>query len=142
MDASQLISFYTLTQGEIDKLWEFFLISHLAIIGWLISVKEQNLIRVRTIIVVAYVVMFGGLFVFFNDAYNDMILIQLDLRAALKVSELNIVAGGYVDQLLTTDISSRLNRVSIFFVAASICTLFLLFHPTLLRRKTTVDTET
>jgi asparagine N-glycosylation enzyme membrane subunit Stt3 len=133
MSLSELTSFYVLTQGEIDKLWEFFLISHLAIIGWLISVDCKQIDRARKVLMVSYLVLFGGLYVFFHDAYMDMILIQNDLKLIMGESNYLVHEQGFIHQLLSVDVNSRLNRVSIFFILAFFSTLYLLFHPTLFR---------
>ncbi len=133
MDIQELISFYVLTQSEIDKLWEFYLVGHLAIIGWLVTVEKKHIERVRKVLAIAYVVLFGALYLFFYEAYNDMALIQQDMQHVISMSGNEILEGGFAHQTLNTDIPERLTRVSLVYAISLLCTVYLLFSKKLFK---------
>lgn len=127
MDLQELINFYILTQGEIDKLWEFYIVGHLAIIGWLVTVNTKHIERVRKVLATAYIVLFGAIYFFFFEAYADMALIQKDMQFIVSNSQSTLMKDGYIDQLLSANITARLVRVSAVYAVSLACTVYLLF---------------
>lgn len=129
MDIDNLISLYVLTQGEIDQLWEFFLISQLALIGWLVTVSENQVLRAKRILTISFFILSVALGYFFYDGYSDLALIQRDIIALLNKKNVDVVDSGFVDQLVNIDFSLRFFRIVIIFFTSFICALYLLNHP-------------
>ncbi|KZN35195.1 hypothetical protein N480_19315 [Pseudoalteromonas luteoviolacea S2607] len=132
MNMDNLVSLYVLTQGEIDKLWEYFLVSQLALIGWLVTVSECQVQRARRVLTVSFLILTVALGYFFYDGYTDLALIQTDIKAVIAQMDAKTITTsdhGFVNQLLHTDIQARFNRVIIVFFASFTCALYLLNHP-------------
>jgi hypothetical protein len=140
MQLNEIVNFYVLTQGEIDKLWEFFLLSHLAIIGWIVTADSKIILKARFISAVTYIILFSGLYIFFYESYNDMILIQKDIGHIVNSNRLIVSDNGYVNHLLSYDIEKRLLRVTIFFISAAVGMMTVMFRPiNYLRNKSAVQ---
>jgi Ca2+/Na+ antiporter len=126
---SEITTFYLSTQGTINQLWEFFVVAHLAIVGWLVSVNDEHIQRARIVLFVFYSFLFFGLLFFFYEAYSELSRIHEDLLHILNQKDhVKCVKEGYFHHLINdVDIEQRKIRASIIFFVAWLATMLLLF---------------
>lgn len=120
MELSDITTFYLSTQSTIDQLWEFFVISHLAIIGWLVSVNEEHIHRARAILTLFYSCLLAGLLLFFFEAYTELEMMHNDLLFILnQKNTADVIEDGYLNHLFNdVDINERKIRATYIFAAS------------------------
>nr|VFK28343.1 MAG: hypothetical protein BECKMB1821G_GA0114241_103620 [Candidatus Kentron sp. MB]VFK29473.1 MAG: hypothetical protein BECKMB1821I_GA0114274_101019 [Candidatus Kentron sp. MB]VFK74793.1 MAG: hypothetical protein BECKMB1821H_GA0114242_101019 [Candidatus Kentron sp. MB] len=130
MSESDIITLYVLINEKIYKLWEFYVLGHLAMVGWYMSVDQDKINRAKKTLTITYVVLFGGLYLFFLESYNELTQIQQDLKSCVTIE--GIPTDGYIYKILEFDVSSdRCIRTTVIYLISFICSMYLLFGKTL-----------
>jgi len=126
MSNTEIITIYLAIQATIDHLWEFFVLSHLAIVGWLLSVDDKHIERARFVLCVFYSFLLAGLLFFFFEAYSELEMIHHDLTNSIK--NFRHTEKGYFIYLIDgVDVSKRMFRTGIIFSISWLSMMFLLF---------------